>query len=229
MQEFRGRHLNPTYLKSLMRHGYAGARTMGSAFVENLWGWQVTTPHVIKSWFWDEVKDVYLDDKHGIGLDAFLAQGHNIHVRTNMQAVLLVAAHKGFWEADAETLKIMSEAFAQAVVDNGLPGSGHTRPDHPMMADVAARLDPALKVAFNEALAAAKGQTLTAPAAEVELSAPAAEVEMTTPAPPPQVTNAEPDMAPATPTSPPIPVWWLVTFAAAVVFVGGVAYGRWRR
>ena len=44
MQEFRGRHLNPTYLQSPMQHGYAGARTMGSAFVENLWGWQVTTP-----------------------------------------------------------------------------------------------------------------------------------------------------------------------------------------
>jgi cobaltochelatase CobN len=42
--ELRGRFLNPAWLKPLMGHGYAGARTMGQEFLENLWGWQVTRP-----------------------------------------------------------------------------------------------------------------------------------------------------------------------------------------
>jgi outer membrane receptor for monomeric catechols len=83
---------------------------------------------VIQSWAWDEVKRVYLDDGLELGLDEFLASGQNVHVRTNMQAILLVAAHKDFWQADAATLDALARDFAQAVVEHGLPGSGHTRP-----------------------------------------------------------------------------------------------------
>lgn len=169
MQELRGRHLNPKYLQGLMAHGYAGARTMGSEFLENLWGWQVTSPHIVQSWVWDEVKAVYFDDKHGIGLPAFLADGQNVHVKTNMQAILLVAAHKGFWDADPETLKSLSERFAEAVVEHGLPGSGHTRPDHPMMAEVVQRLDPALAQRFQAVLDATLGASAEAVASELRV------------------------------------------------------------
>ena len=48
--ELRGRFLNPAWLKPLMDHGYAGARTMGQEFLENLWGWQVTRPDLVKDW-----------------------------------------------------------------------------------------------------------------------------------------------------------------------------------
>lgn len=172
LQELRGRHLNPVYLKGLMEHGYAGARTMGSGFVENLWGWQVTSPHIVKSWVWDEVKSVYLDDEHGIGMREFLSHGQNVHVRTNMQAVMLVAAHKGFWQADAGTLKALSESFAQAVVDHGLPGSGHTRPDHPMMAAVRGRLPSELAAKFQQVLDSTLGKSAQAMASELEASDP---------------------------------------------------------
>lgn len=207
MQELRGRHLNPTYLKALMEHGYAGARTMGTGFVENLWGWQVTSPHIIKSWAWDEVKAVYLDDKHGIGLSEFLADGQNVHVRTNMQAVLLVAAHKGFWDADEKTLAELSESFARAVIEYGLPGSGHTRPDHPMMADVAARLAPEVAEAFADVLT----QTLGA-----EAQAIASELQVQTDA---QARNG---------AAPPVPWPWVLALAAAFLFAGMV-YGSRRR
>lgn len=131
-RELRGRYLNPQWLRPLMDEGYAGARTMGSEFLEYLWGWQVTNPGVVKSWIWDEVKRVYLDDGLELGLDEFLEQGHNVHVKSNMMAILLVAAQKNFWQADEEIIAALADEFVEFVLANGLPGSGHTNPDHPL-------------------------------------------------------------------------------------------------
>jgi len=130
--ELRGRYLNPQWLTPLMDEGYAGARTMGSEFLEYLWGWQVTNPGIVKSWVWDEVKRVYIDDGLDLGLDDFLEQNHNVHVKSNMLAVMLVAASKGFWQADQQTIESLAEQFMDLVLANGLPGSGHTSPSHPM-------------------------------------------------------------------------------------------------
>lgn len=130
--ELRGRYLNPAWIKPLMQHGYAGARTMGSEFMEYLWGWQVTNPDVIQSWAWDEVKAVYVDDRYQIGLDEFLQQDANVHVKTNMMAILLVAAQKQFWQTDEKTLQQLGQAWVDLLLEHGLPGSGHTQPDHPV-------------------------------------------------------------------------------------------------
>jgi len=132
LSELRGRFLNPQWLKPLMDEGYAGARTMGSEFFEYLWGWQVTNPDVVKSWVWDEVKSVYIDDRHNLDLDTFLEENHNVHVKSNMLAVMLVAAEKEFWQTDQQTLEQVSQKFADLIIDNGLPGSGHTSPDSPI-------------------------------------------------------------------------------------------------
>ncbi|MGB2130418.1 MAG: cobaltochelatase subunit CobN, partial [Marinobacterium sp.] len=155
-QELRSRYLNPQWLKPLMAEGYAGARTMGSEFMEYLWGWQVTSPQMIKSWMWDEVKAVYLDDRLALGLDSFLQQGHNQQVRSNMMAILLVAAQKDFWDADDATLQQLSRDFADNIIRFGLPGSGHTHPSHPVYTFVTARVDAEQAAALQQVLDAAR-------------------------------------------------------------------------
>ncbi len=157
--ELRTRHLHPQYLEALKAHGYAGARTMSQGFVENLWGWQVTSPDIVKSWAWDEVHDVLIRDRHDLGLDEFLQSGRNVHVLTNIQAVLLVSASRGYWDADPETLSALARAFAQNVMMFGLPGSGHTRPDHPVMAFVGERLSEEQRARFDAVLDAARVRT----------------------------------------------------------------------
>lgn len=149
--ELRSRNLNPQWLAPLMEHGYAGARTMGSDFLDNLWGWQVTSPQVVRPGVWDDVNEVYFQDSLGLGLDEFLSQGHNAHVKTHMQAITLLAAKRGFWEPDPFVLDQLARDFAGGILDHGLPGDGHTRPDHPLMDWVADRLEPAQREAFNAA------------------------------------------------------------------------------
>lgn len=162
LAELRGRELNPAWIKALMEHGYAGARTMGNEFVENLWGWQITNPEIVKPWVWDEVKRVYIDDSHQLGLDRFLDDGHNVHIKTNILAVLLVAAQKGFYQPSDATLADLARQFAERVLEHGLPGSGHTRPDHPIMGLVQAQLEGELATRFAEMLTQAQTPTPSA-------------------------------------------------------------------
>lgn len=175
LSELRGRELNPAWISPLMDHGYAGARTMGNEFVENLWGWQVTNPEIVEPWVWDEVKKVYIDDSHGLGLDEFLEDGNNVHVKINMLAILLVAADKGYYTPSQEELQQLAQEFAELVTEHGLPGSGHTRPDHPMMGLVKAQVDAELAAQFAAVLAQAQLEGPAAPSdpttiSEVELS-----------------------------------------------------------
>lgn len=130
--ELRGRFLNPQWIAPLMKEGYAGARTMGSEFIEYLWGWQVTSPEIISDKVWQDVKAVYVDDSLGLGVDEFLGEGHRRHVQSNILAVMLVAIDKGFWQADAETRRQLAELFADNIIAVGIPGSGHTHANHPM-------------------------------------------------------------------------------------------------
>ncbi|HNP30899.1 MAG TPA: cobaltochelatase subunit CobN [Nitrospirales bacterium] len=159
LTEFRGKFLNPQWLKPLMQHDYAGARTMGSEFLEYLWGWQVTNPEIITSVMWDEVKSVYLDDRYDIGLDEFLESGQNVHIKTNMLGIMLVAVQKGFWDVDEHTLNELSRNFAGLIIEHGLPGSGHTRPDHPVFAWIAHRLDVDLIQKLHEVMDRARPPT----------------------------------------------------------------------
>ncbi|WP_144049417.1 cobaltochelatase subunit CobN [Vreelandella massiliensis] len=156
LSELRGRNLNPQWIKPLMDHGYAGARTLGSDFLDNLWGWQVTSPEVVRSWVWDEVDAVYFQDSHGLGLDEFLSEEHNVHVKTHMQSIALLAAKRDFWEASQETLDRLTREFAEAVSEHGLPGSGHTHPDHPLLPWVAERLDTDLRETFEAVIESAR-------------------------------------------------------------------------
>lgn len=156
LSELRGRFLNPAWMQALMEHDYAGARTMGNEFLENLWGWQVTNPDIIKSWVWDEVKAVYLDDRYQLGMEAFLDAGHNQHVKANMLAIMLVAAMKGFWQADDATLQTLSEELTRLIQENGLPGSGHTAPDHPVFEFVKQHISVAQAKALDVILQAAR-------------------------------------------------------------------------
>jgi cobaltochelatase CobN len=205
LSELRGRYLNPEWLKPLMKHGYAGARTMGQEFLENLWGWQVTRPDLIQQWAWDEVKETWFDDKQKLGLPRFLAQGHNAHVKAHMLAIFMVAAEKGFWQTDAATIRQMGGELARLVAKNGLPGSGHAAPKHPMWDWLRPRLDAADAEALGAALARAQGATLPAavpanpaPVASSRSRPALAQARSTPP--------AEPAPSPETPAEAPSPV-----------------------
>lgn len=159
LSELRARYLNPQWIKPLMDEGYAGARTMGSEFIEYLWGWQVTSPEIITDQVWEEVKAVYVDDSLQLGLDEFLSESHRQHVQTNILAVMLVAIDKGFWDADMATKQQLAEQFTQNILEKGIPGSGHTHANHPMYDFVKSHIDADQAAALETVLARSRMQT----------------------------------------------------------------------
>ena len=68
--EFRSRYVNPTWIEGMKKEGYAGAGAMRE-FVEYLWGWNATVPDLIDGNMWKETFDVYVQDKHKLGMKEF--------------------------------------------------------------------------------------------------------------------------------------------------------------
>ncbi|MCB5185508.1 cobaltochelatase subunit CobN [Methylobacillus gramineus] len=194
LMELRGRYLNPAWIRPLMTHGYAGARTMGQEFLENLWGWQVTRPDIIKDWAWDEVKRVYMDDGLKLGLDKFLEKDHNAQVKAHMLAIMMVAAEKGYWHTDEATLRQLGSDLAKLVNKNGLPGSGHTAPNHPMWNWLMPYLDSADQHTLQQTLSKARGDAVPATyASQADTNSPATQE----PAQSPIAEQVKPKIAPA--------------------------------
>ncbi|RMB00683.1 cobaltochelatase subunit CobN [Eilatimonas milleporae] len=210
VREVRGRQLNPAWIRALMAHGYAGARTMNTAFFENLWGWEVTDPALFSDRIWAEAKAVYLDDRHDLGVDTFLDTQAARPVKANILAIMLVAAHKGYWQADEATVAELAEAFARVVAAAGLPGSGHTRPDHPMLDWIAGKLPDDLAEVLAAARDAARGDTAA---------------QATAPETVPE-TVRELKPVPRDRAAPSSPLIWVLALAAAVLLGGGILIGR---
>lgn len=122
--ELRGRYLNPVWIKGMKKEGYAGAREM-SRFVDNIWGWQVTTPDAIDKTKWDEIYAVYVEDKYGLDLKDFFSR-ENPWAYQSLIGRMLEAARKGYWKADDKTLKQLSREYAMAVIEKGVACCDHT-------------------------------------------------------------------------------------------------------
>jgi cobaltochelatase CobN len=86
-----------------------------------------------------------------------------------MLAIFMVAAEKGFWKADDATIRQMGGELARLVARNGLPGSGHAAPNHPMWNWLKPQIDAADAEALGVTLARAQGANL-APAAPMVTS-----------------------------------------------------------
>lgn len=156
-RELRARYYNPEWIRGQMGEGYDGARTISNKFVEFLWGWQVTNPDVVRGWMWDEIQDVYLEDRHGLGVDRWLAEGERAHAMQNVAAILLTAAQRGFWQADPERLRRIADRLGRLTAQAGSNCSAHTCGNPEAMAFAERHMDPALRDGFREALQRARG------------------------------------------------------------------------
>jgi len=122
--EFRSRYVNPTWIEGMQAEGYAGAGAIRE-FVEYLWGWEATVTDVVDAAMWQEVFDVYVADKHDLGMREFFDE-HSPAAFQDVTARMLETVRKGYWSPDDATLAALVEAHVSTVVEHGVSCSDTT-------------------------------------------------------------------------------------------------------
>ncbi len=163
-REMRTRYLNPKWIAGMQQEDYAGAREM-SNFVEYLWGWQVTDPDTVDEAQWQQVYEVYVQDKYGQQLQDFFDQA-NPWVWQSITARMLEAVRKEYWDADQDIRENMAAEYALNVVQQGVACCEHTC-NNPLLNQMVVNIisvpgivSPEMVQEFKLALEQATGQEL---------------------------------------------------------------------
>jgi len=120
--ELRARALNDKYLEGMMNSGYSGMKEIAE-LVDNLWGWQVTTPHAVGDYMWDDVYTKLVTDP--TVSDAF--KDYNPHAYQSMLTRMIDANAKGYWSpSDAAMIQNLAKELAESVVASGVACCHHT-------------------------------------------------------------------------------------------------------
>ncbi len=74
---------------------------------------------------WKESFDVYVEDKHNLGMKEFFEQ-KSPYAYQDMTARMLETVRKGYWNADAATQKTLLEEYVASVNRHGVGCAEHT-------------------------------------------------------------------------------------------------------
>ena len=111
-RELATRYFNPAWIQAMQGSGYNGARYMAE-LPANLLLWDTTTPDLVSDADWAHVKEVYVDDKHDLGLKTYF-ETSNPAAREKLIETLLAAIDRGAWKADAQQRNELAAALADS-------------------------------------------------------------------------------------------------------------------
>jgi cobaltochelatase CobN len=205
-KELATRNFHPGYIKGLMGEGYAGTLQVLDA-MNNFTGWTSVAREIVRDDQWQEFADVYVRDKHKLGLKDWFER-ENPHALAQTIERMLEAARTGYWQADKDTVKELKQRYT----------------DLARRYDV--RTDNSKLAAFVGMAGFGLGATPPAPAAE-----PAAAAEPT-PAPAEPVPPAPPQISgqKLEPVAPPVvQALGALLIGAIVLLVFFPLVGAWRQ
>ncbi|PLQ02603.1 cobaltochelatase subunit CobN [Cupriavidus pauculus] len=107
--ELRTRYFHPGWIEGMKAEGYSGALNMLDT-VNNFWGWTAVSPEIVRDDQWTEFAEVYVNDKHKLGLNAWFER-HAPQAQAQVIERMLEAARKGYWHADAALLKTLARRY----------------------------------------------------------------------------------------------------------------------
>jgi len=101
-KELATRNFHPGYIRGLMAEGYAGTLQVLDG-INNFAGWQSVAREVVRHDQWQQFMDVYVRDKHRLGLKDWFERA-NPHALAQGIERMLEAARLGQWQADAASV-----------------------------------------------------------------------------------------------------------------------------
>lgn len=120
--ESRTTLLNPRYINEMMKGSASSAEHFAETF-RNTFGWNVMKPTAIDDKLWDDLYNVYVEDKLELNVHTFF-KTENPYALQEISAIMLETARKGMWKASPEQIKAMSELHAKLVKDHDAGCSG---------------------------------------------------------------------------------------------------------
>ena len=97
-KELATRNFHPGHIQALMAEGYAGTLLVLDG-IDNFAGWQSVAREVVRHDQWQEFMDVYVRDKHDLGLKNWFEK-NNPHALAQSIERMLEAARLKQWQAD---------------------------------------------------------------------------------------------------------------------------------
>jgi cobaltochelatase CobN len=116
-EEARTQVWNPQFIAGMQSEGPSAAASL-TENVRNLYAWNVMQPAVISETLWDETFEVYIDDKHGLDLQAYF-EDINPAALQDMTAIMLETIRKGMWTPSDDVLQRLAELHAELVARHG--------------------------------------------------------------------------------------------------------------
>ncbi|WP_407355794.1 cobaltochelatase subunit CobN [Methanolobus sp. WCC5] len=117
----QARYFNSKWIEGMQESGYAGGR-MFSEFVENLFGWQVTNPDLVRDHNWERVYEIYANNPH---MKEWFDQ-NNPHAYQSINARMLETIRKDYWDASSEIHQTLMKNYVESVVEKGVSCCHHT-------------------------------------------------------------------------------------------------------
>lgn len=138
-KELATRNFHPGHIQGLMKEGYAGTLQMLDS-MNNFTGWTTVAREIVRSDQWQEFVDVYVRDKHKLGLKDWFEK-NNPHALAQMIERMIETARQDYWQPDRATLEELKARYRELArrhdvrSDNmtfqeyvGLPGYGLGKP-----------------------------------------------------------------------------------------------------
>ncbi len=137
--ESRTTIFNPSYIEEKL-HGGAGDAAVIAETVTNTFGWNVMKPESIDDRIWNEIYEVYVRDKFGLGVQEHFREV-NPAALEEVTAVMLESVRKGLWEASPEQISDIAELHTGLIKDFAPSCSGFVC-DNPSLQDYIASVLP---------------------------------------------------------------------------------------
>lgn len=148
--ESRTTIFNPTYIKEKMK-GEATAAAGFAEIVQNTYGWNVMKPEAVDDELWDEVYDVYVQDKFDLGVRKYFEQ-QNPAALQEMTAVMMETARKGMWEASAEQLAAIAKLHTELVEEYKPSCSGAVCNNSKLREFIASKTTPEMARQYQQSI-----------------------------------------------------------------------------
>lgn len=146
--ESRTTILNPEYIKEMLKGGESSLGRLVE-ITTNTYGWDVAKPEVIEDALWQEMYQIYVEDK--LGLDIPQAyEKHNPKAMQEVTAVMLETIRKGLWNASDEIVKTLAKRHAELTHKFGATGGGMASSNQKLQKFIAQKLSPELSQAYEQ-------------------------------------------------------------------------------